>query len=262
MEKMKNQTNSKEIAFIESKTLRSEAVKNTDVDFLDKIKAVQYLTDDMCLSIEQVANYYEVGIEAIKTIIKRNRDEFESDGMVILKGQELKSFKEYLTQVQSEPELDLRTPSFTLLQKRSLLRVGLIMTNNALATKIRNYLLNLESIATEEQKKWAIQREVGIIERKRMTSAISKYIPDSTNKRFAYPNYTNMLYKILFGKDAKTLRELKSVKDNDALRDSFTVDELNKVEEGETIITALIALGFEYKQIEEQLQKKFQILLS
>jgi Holliday junction resolvasome RuvABC DNA-binding subunit len=66
-----------------------------------------------------------------------------------------------------------------------------------------------------------------------------------------------MLYKTLFNCDAKTLRELRNVKTNDALRDNFTEKELALIEEGETIITALIALGFTYKQIEEHLKNKY-----
>lgn len=58
MAKMKNQNNIKEIAFTESQSLRSEAVENANVDFLDKIKAVQYLNEDMVMSIDQIANYY------------------------------------------------------------------------------------------------------------------------------------------------------------------------------------------------------------
>ena len=102
-----------------------------------------------------------------------------------------------------------------------------------------------------------MQREVGIIERKRMTSAISRYIPESKHKKFAYPNYTNMIYKIIFGCDAKTLREERNVKTNDALRDSFTESELKKVEEVETIVTGLISMDFTYKQIEQMLKERF-----
>jgi hypothetical protein len=257
MNKVENQKVNKGQIFTESKTLRDGAINNCDVDFLDKIKAVQYLTNDMCMSIDQVANYYEATTEAVRTIIKRNRDEFESDGMVVLSGKELKDFKELLCLGQDEPSINSKTSQITLLTKRSLLRVGLIMTNNFISTKIRNYLLNLEEKSTREQKQWAIQREVGIIERKRMTSAIAKYVPNGKHKVFAYPNYTNMLYKTLFNCDAKTLREQRNIKSNDALRDSFTENELALVEEGETIITALIALGFTYKQVEEHLRNKY-----
>ena len=213
--------NNKEQIYTESATARNEAINNCDVDFLDKLKAVQYLTEDMVLTIDQIANYYDATTEAVRTIIKRNRDEFESDAMIILKGDDLKDFKDSLCLGQDEPSINMKTSQITLLTKRSLLRIGLIMTNNLMATKIRNYLLNLTEVATEEQKKWAIQREVGKIERKRMTSAIARYVPNTKHKQFAYPNYTNMLYKALFNMDAKSLREIKNVKDNDALRDSL-----------------------------------------
>ena len=255
MKTVKNQE-TKSMKYVESQSVRNDTLDNVSYDFLDKIKVVPYLTNDMVLSTNQIANYYECGLEAVKTIIKRNREEFEADGMIVLKGQDLKDFKEKIGEVQTEPTLNYAS-SLTILPKRSLLRVGMILTNNALATEIRNYLLNIEENTEIDRKSWAIQREVGIIERKRMTSAISKYIPDSKNKKFAYPNYTNMIYKVIFGCDAKTLRIEKNVKTNDALRDSFTELELKKVEEVETIVTGLISMDFTYKQIEQMLNERY-----
>jgi hypothetical protein len=258
MNKVENQKKSNELIYTESKTARDEAINIADVDFLDKIKAIKYLTDDMVLSIDQIAQYYEASIDSIRTIIKRNREEFEDDGMVVLSGKELKEFKDKINASSIEPSpISNTVNSLTLLTKSSLLRVGLIMTNNLMATKIRNYLIQCERKLSEQEKAWVIQREVGIIERKRMTSAIAKYIPNNKHKQFAYPNYTNMLYKTLFNCNAKTLREQRNIKTNDALRNSFTEQELVLVEEGETIITALIALGFTYKQIEEHLKNKY-----
>lgn len=255
MKKLENQ-NEKSMKYVESKTVRNETLNNISYDFLDKIKVIPYLTNDMVVSTNQIANYYECGLEAVKTIIKRNRSEFEDDGMVVLKGSDLKEFKKKIGEVQSEPTLSYAS-SLTILPKRSLLRVGMILTNNSIATQVRNYLLNIESVTEIDRKSWAIQREVGIIERKRMTSAISRYIPDSKHKKFAYPNYTNMIYKVIFGCDAKSLRLERNVKTNDALRDSFTEDELKKVEEVETIVTGLISMDFTYKQIEQMLKDRF-----
>lgn len=255
MKNVKNQ-NDKELIYTESKTLRNETLNSISYDFLDKIKVIPYLTEDMVVTVQQAANYYECSMDTIKTLIKRNRDEFEDDGMTVLKGQELKNFKEDLGVGSNEPNLAYAS-SLTLLTKRSLLRIGMLMTSNLLATKIRNYLLNIEEKTEIDRKSWAIQREVGIIERKRMTSAISRYIPESKHKKFAYPNYTNMIYKIIFGCDAKTLREERKVKTNDALRDSFSETELKKVEEVETIVTGLISMDFTYKQIEEMLKERF-----
>ena len=255
MKNMKNQ-NDKELIYTESKTLRNETLDSISYDFLDKIKVIPYLTEDMVVTVQQAANYYECSMDTVKTLIKRNRDEFEDDGMTVLKGQALKQFNEELGVGSNEPNLSYAS-SLTLLTKRSLLRIGMLMTSNLLATKIRNYLLNIEEKTEVDRKSWAIQREVGIIERKRMTSAISRYIPESKHKKFAYPNYTNMIYKIIFGCDAKVLREERNVKTNDALRDSFSETELKKVEEVETIVTGLISMDFTYKQIEEMLKERF-----
>lgn len=254
MEKLNTFFDSKSNKYAESVTLRNEVIETCNVDFLDKIKAVEYLNEDMILTVDQIANYYETSRDSISTIIKRNRDEFENDGMVVLTGQELKDFKKSL---EGSFELSKVNKSLILLTKRSLLRVGMIMTSNAMAMRIRNYLLNLEETATKEQKSWAIQREVGIIERKRMASAINKYLPESKNKKFAYPNYTNMIYKILFTKTAKEMLDEKGLSTNDALRDTFTTEQLKLVEESETIVTALVALGFTYNQIKEQLERKY-----
>lgn len=257
MKNMKNQ-NDKELIYTESKTLRNETLDNVSYDFLDKMKVIPYLTDDMVVTVQQAANYYECSMDTIKTLIKRNREEFEEDGMVVLTGTELNDFKEKILQGSNEPDkISSKTRSLTLITKRSLLRIGMLMTSNLLATKIRNYLLNIEEKTEIDRKSWAIQREVGIVERKRMTSAISRYIPESKHKKFAYPNYTNMIYKVIFGCDAKSLRLERNVKTNDALRDSFTEDELKKVEEVETIVTGLISMDFTYKQIEQMLKDRF-----
>lgn len=254
MRKMEN-TNATD-KYVESKSIRNTTLDSVDYDFLDKIKVIPYLTKDMVLTIDQVANYYEVTTEAIKTLVKRNREEFEIDGMVVLKGEELKRFKEEISEVQSEPYLK-QVKSITLLQKRSLLRAGMILTNSGIATKVRDYLLNIEERTKTDTKSWAIQREVGKIERARMTSAISRYVPDSPHKRFAYPNYTNMVYRTIFHKDAKTMKEERGAKDDDSLRDMLSTDELAKVEEVETIITGLVSMEFTYKQIQQMINDRY-----
>lgn len=251
--------------YVESKSIRNTTLDSVNYDFLDKIKVIPYLTKDMVLTIDQVANYYEVTAEAISTVIKRNRSEFESDGMVTLKGEELKKFMEEITEgqdglckVQSEPcKMTSKIRHITLMTKRSLLRMGMILTNSGIATKVRDYLLNIEERTDIDAKSWSIRREVGKIERARMVSAISKYIPDSQHKRFAYPNYTNMVYRAIFKKDAKTMKEERGASNDEALRDMLSVDELKMVEEVETIITGLVSMDYTYKQIQQMINDRY-----
>lgn len=255
-----NNDTSREVVLTESKTMRESYIENEQYyDVLDKIKAIPYMTEDMVISVEQVANYYEVTKKAIETVISRHRDEIESDGYILLKGDELKKFKTDICLLHGEGNkiISNKTQSFSILTKRAMLRIGMLLTTSPIAKLVRNYLLDCEKETSQEKQIWIAKREAGKIDRKRMTTAIANYIPESKNKRFAYPNYTNMIYKVIFGKDAKIMREERGFTKNDALRDSFTGDELVLVDEAETIVTALVTLGFGFDYIKEQLQKKY-----
>jgi hypothetical protein len=266
---MKKVINNEQI-FTESKLLREEYIERYDI--LDKLKAILYLTNDMVVNVEMVANYYEVTNKAINTIIDRHREELEEDGIMVLRGEDLKEFKSNIWYPQSEDtkkydvSIDYskinKTTVTTILTRRAMLRIGMLLTTSSVAVKVRNYLLNLEENSTDEQKRLAIQREAGKIERKRMTTAIQDYIPNSPNKKFAYPNYTNMIYRIIFGKDAKEIRLERGItKDSELTRDKFSEYELKTIAECETIVSALVTLSFSYDYIKEQLEKKYKKLI-
>ena len=257
---VKTNNTSREVILTESKSMREGYIHNEQYyDVLDKIKAIPYLTKDMVVSVEQIANYYEVTKKAIDTVIQRHRDELEEDGITTMVGEELRDFKKILTDTHGEGQLPIgkRTANLTILTKRAMLRIGMLLTTSPIAKLVRSHLLDCEEQTSQEQQIWIAKRQAGIIDRKRMTTAIANYIPEGKHKRFAYPNYTNMIYKVLFGKDAKTMREERGFTKNDALRDSFTGDELVLVDEAETIVTALVTLGFSYDYIKEQLQNKY-----
>lgn len=259
MKQIKNQNTSREVVLTESKTMRNEFTQEEYFDVLDKIKAIPYLTKDMVVSVEQVANYYEVSKKAIGTVISRNRDELESDGIITLKGDNLKELRCDICLLHGEGNkiISNKAQSLTIVTKRAMLRIGMLLTTSTIAKQVRTHLLDCEEEVSQDRQKWIAQREAGKIDRKRMTTAIANYIPESKNKRFAYPNYTNMIYKVVFNKDAKTMREERGYSKNELLRDSFTGDELRIIDECETIVTALVTLGFGYDYIKQQLENKY-----
>ena len=264
MKKSTTNNTSREVIFTESKTMREEYIKEEYFDILDKIKAIPYMTKDMVVSVEQVANYYEVTKKAINTIIERHRDELEEDGVMVLRGEDLKEFKQQVCCLHGEDTkiISNKTTILTILTKRAMLRIGMLLTTSTIAKQVRTHLLNCEEEVSQEKQIWLAQREAGKIDRKRMTTAIKNYIPDSPHKKFKYPQYTNLVYKILFNKDAKTMREERGFSKNDALRDSFTGEELKLVDEAETIVTALVTLGFGYDYIKQQLENKYKLYLN
>lgn len=108
----------------------------------------------------------------------------------------------------------------------------------------------LKRLYTERQQ-WQIERDKGVVIRHILTDTIKMKITESPNKRFAYPNYTNLIYRNLFGKTAKELESDYGVKAKENLRDFFTGDDLAKVQSMEMLVSSLINCGWGYQQIKE-----------
>ncbi|MFP8883334.1 hypothetical protein [Streptomyces mangrovi] len=69
-----------EEVLLESRTLRESVAEHTGA--LDKVKALAVLPDGMHVTTRMVADYFEVGLEAVKSLVKDHRDELESNPMV------------------------------------------------------------------------------------------------------------------------------------------------------------------------------------
>jgi hypothetical protein len=141
-----------------------------------------------------------------------------------------------------------------------LATINIKLVRPEVVEKLTDYQLKVKDVLAEvflgKQKDWNLQREVTKIDRKRMTSSIQTYIPDA--KFYTYTNYTDMVYRILFDMTAKQMRETRYIdKKSDQTRDYLTEEELKKVDEAETIVTALVALGFKYDYIKCQLERKY-----
>lgn len=65
----------------------------------------------------------------------------------------------------------------------------------------------------------------------------------------AYSNYTNCIYKVLFGKTAAQLRNELNVGKSDSLRDCFDTESLQAVQSMECLVSGLVACGWGYDQI-------------
>lgn len=113
----------------------------------------------------------------------------------------------------------------------------------------------LKRIYTERQQ-WQIERDKGVVIRHILTDTIKMKITDSHHKRFAYPNYTNLIYRTLFDKTAKELEQEYGVKSKENLRDFFTGEDLAKVQSMEMLVSSLISCGWGYDQIKEFIQKE------
>ncbi|WP_406428479.1 restriction endonuclease [Streptomyces sp. NBC_01589] len=123
---------------LESRSLRASIGEQTEA--LDRVKVLSLLPDGMHVTTAMVAAYFEVGIEAIKSLVKDHREELRSNGYRLLTGPELRSFKD-LSQVKS------RTPSLAIFSRRAVLNVAMLLRDSEVARQVRTYLLDREYAA-------------------------------------------------------------------------------------------------------------------
>ena len=96
-----------------------------------------------------------------------------------------------------------------------------------------------------------IEREKGIAVRQALTNALQQSSENERMHGHAYSSYTNCIYKAVFGKDAKQLREDYGISDCSNLRDYFTVEELSAVQSMERLVSGLVDCGWEYSQVRD-----------
>lgn len=137
----------------------------------------------------------------------------------------------------------------------SLLVMG-FTGEKALQWKI-NYIQAFNEMENElkriyaERHQWEIERAKGVVVRHILTDTIKMKVTDSPNKKFAYPNYTKLIYKTLFDMSMKELQEKFGVKGKESIRDYLTSEQLKDVESMEMLVSSLINCGWGYEQIKD-----------
>lgn len=151
-----------EIALTESPSMRASMAGRTEA--LDKVKALALMPDDVHVTTEMIAAYYEVTPEAIKSLVLRHRDELAANGLRTVRGTELREFKRS-TEVQPASLSD-RVNALTVFTRRTVLNVGMLLAVSPVAKQVRTYLLDAEApeLSRLEILTMAIESERGRLE--------------------------------------------------------------------------------------------------
>ncbi len=154
-------------ALVESRALRDSFSKQERAaKVLEKVKALTPLTDDLHATVEMAAEYYEVYKNTIELLIADHRDELEADGLCILRGDEL-------TVLKTVGTIPKNTASLTVIPRRALLRIGMLLRDSEVAKQVRTALLDTEAEARKFT--WTkIAREIDAVARMHRQSAKQK----------------------------------------------------------------------------------------
>ncbi|MBS4931097.1 MAG: Rha family transcriptional regulator [Clostridiales bacterium] len=187
---------------------------------------------------------------------KEHRHILESIRNLVAENSAAKFFREttYKNRGKEYPMYEMDRDGFSLLvmgftgDKALKWKIKYIEAFNTMEKELRR-------IYTERQQ-WQIERDKGVVIRHILTDTIKLKVAESPNKRFAYPNYTKLIYKTLFGKGMSELKEQYGVKGKETIRDYLTSEELRQVESMEMLVSSLINCGWGYEQIKEFIQKE------
>lgn len=105
-----------------------------------------------------------------------------------------------------------------------------------------------------------IEREKGIAIRQSLTKALQQSTENERMHGHAYSTYTNCIYKVLFGKNTKQLREEFGIGQKENLRDYLSEEQLRAIQSMECLVSGLVDCGWGYDQIREFIQKNNTML--
>lgn len=105
-------------------------------------------------------------------------------------------------------------------------------------------------------KRKMIEREKGIAVRQALTKALQQSAENERMHGHAYSTYTDLVYRSVFGKSAKQLREELGLSRKDNLRDYFNPEELQKIQNAEMLVSSLMGYGWGYSDIKEFIENK------
>jgi phage regulator Rha-like protein len=130
------------------------------------------------------------------------------------------------------------------------------MKNTLPVRQFKKALVKQFFIMQKELISRKVTRQIGKQAREALTNAIQG-LPDSPHKNMKYKHYTDLVYKIVFGKNTKQLKEQFGLDKPGNVRNRFTASELERVERLERQVSVLVDLGHDYHGIKEELSKKY-----
>jgi HJR/Mrr/RecB family endonuclease len=129
-----------ETDLLESREVRDRVMDRVHV--LEKVKALSLLPDDMHVTTQMVAGYFEVGEANIRQIAHRHRSELMSNGMRNLKGADLREFESDNLSLSTATGQARR--SLMVYPRRAVLNIAMLLRDSKVARQVRSYLLDVE----------------------------------------------------------------------------------------------------------------------
>lgn len=177
-------------SLITSREVRDNLANRVDV--LEKVKNLLQIPGTELMTVKQVADFYEVDVDAVQRIYQRHKEEFDEDGTVIKKQSDFLSGQngqlektEYSKGIMTcvfKNGIVFNVPNrgVKAFPLRAVLRIGMLLRDSAIAREVRTQLLNIEEKTDIATKTSDVDEELSIL------MGISKGILDGDASKIAF----------------------------------------------------------------------------
>lgn len=192
--------------------------------------------DERVFTKAQISNLLQIDERTIDRYLENYKDEISKNGYRILKGFELREFKEYVGDIHVA---DIsRAPSLGVFTFRAVLNIAMLITESQRAKEIRSKILDIVIDVVAQKSgghtKYINQREDNYLPasyqeysyRQQFTNALDNYL---NMGKWKYGVYTNKIYQIIFLENATEYKKILDLKTKDALRDTLYSEILNLI---------------------------------
>lgn len=196
---------------------------------------------------KMVADFYGIDISTIDRYLVQHDNELKHNGYILSKGKQLKEFKLQFAHLINEAS---KTTQLGLFNFRSLLNIGMLLTENEKAKAVRSLILDIV-ISTINEKtgggtKFINRRDINYLPaaireenyRKNLTAAINQCVDG--HPTYKYAQVTDFIYKAVFKEDAKEYREILQLNTKDNVRHTLYAEVLLVISSFENGVGAAI----------------------
>lgn len=141
-----------ELVLTESRTARQQY--GIRIDVLEKVRAIPLLPDDLHITTEGVAAYFDADVKTIEKLVERNREELDANGFRVVTGTAL-------TDIKSVCQMQSRARALALFDRRAMLNVAMLLRDSEVARAVRRYLLDSEEAIRQIESTALARRPAG-----------------------------------------------------------------------------------------------------
>lgn len=200
------------------------------------------IDNEMRLTTEQVALFYDIDERTIRRYIDAHRDELGDNGYEIFTWKRLQEAKKVYVKDIHVLNINPKAPQVWFFSFRAFLNLGMLLQESDVARQLRQTMLDivLEYLNTKwgwntkyinvNDDTYLLAYRESIDYRKRFTDALRDYI-DAWN--FKYPYFTNLVYQAIFLENSREYKLLLRLWEKENLRHTLYSEVLTVVSQYE-----------------------------